>query len=294
MHHRTFFGSVIRLFCLFLSYIFLAILPINNCLADDDNLNDRNRNVGRRATRFYSKDNKVYHFVAFSGEYDSDEDSKQSIIKLDHFYRSNKFISDIEVSLETLYEEQRPKNSKDENKYSIKERDLFKLISSQKFILYDNWYGIFFNETRHDNESDLSYRDVVVSGGFGRIFFDQKFEIDLSWGQAAGRNITDTTYESSRRNYKRSVFIPSYRADFLILDNLRFVGRGYYYSSDAIDSYYFNSRLQYKLSKKLYFQVSHLFDKREYNLYDKKTLNFEKHVNEVRRQVIFGIQYRFD
>ncbi len=294
MNHHTFFGSKTWLFWLFLGLIFFIPAFFNHCLADDDNLNDRNRNVGRRATRFYKKEDKVYHFIAFSGEYDSDEDSKQTLIKLDHYYRSDKFISDIEMSLDTIYEEQRPANSNDRNKYLIKERDLFKLISSQKFLLIDDWYGIFFNETRHDNEGDSAYRDIVVSGGLGRMFFDRRLEVDLSWGQATGRNITDTTHESSRRNYKRSLFIPSYRMEFLLTDDLRFVSRGYYYSSDAITSYYFNSRLQYKISKKVYLQLSHLFDKREYDLYDRRSLEFERGVNEIRRQTVFGIQYKFD
>ncbi len=272
-----------------MSLIFF-ILP---CHADDDSSADRNRHAQRKAGRFYKRD-ITNHFVAFSAEYDSDENSKQQIVKLDHYFKNRRFISDIEVSLETLYEEQRSQNPQDKNKYLLKERDLFKLISSQKLILFDEWYGVFFNETRHDNESDIAYQDVVTSGGLGRFFFDRALELDFSAGMATGRNITDTTFESKRKNYKRSVFVPSFRAEFALFDKVRFVSRGHSYFSDAITSYYLNSRIQYKLSKKVYLQVSHLFDKREFELFDKRTSAYERRVNEVRRQIIFGIRYKFD
>ena len=275
MNHRTFFGSKRWLLLFVVSLVFISInifLTPKTCYADDDSSADRNRHANKRADRFYKRPTTVNHFAALSAEYDSDEDSKQQIIKLDHYFKNNKFISDIEISLETLYEEQRSSNRADKNYYSIKERDLFKLISSQKFILFSsNWYGVFFNETRHDNESDISYQDIVTSAGIGKIFLNGGLELDVSAGMATGRNITDTTHESQRRNYKRSVVVPSFRIDVKLMKNIRFVSRGYSYFSDAIMSYYLNSRLQYRMSKNVYWQVSHLFDKREFNLYDKKT-----------------------
>lgn len=290
---HTFFSCTRQLILLTIVNFSFLLLTTEICLADDDSLLDRNRHAGRRAARFYSTD-IVRHSVALSGEYDSDEDSKQQVVKFEHYYRSNKFISDTELSLDTIYEEQRPSNSSDRNTYLIKERDLFKLITSQKLALFSSsWYGIFFNETRHDNESDIAYQDIVTSGGLGKSFFDRNLEFDISYGLATGRNITDTTYESQRRNYKRSVIVPSFRYNYVISKNIRIVHRGYAYFSDAIDSYYLTTRLNYKLSRKLYFQISHLFDKRTYDLYDKNTSALEKSVNEIRRQVIFGLRYEF-
>lgn len=288
---HTFFGSSRQLILLLITSLSFLLLDTNICRADDDSLLDRNRHAGRRAARFYSTD-VTRHSVALSGEYDSDEDSKQQVIKFEHYYKNNRFISDIELSLDTVYEEQRASGSSDKNKYSIKERDLFKLITSQKLALFSSsWYGIFFNEIRHDNESDRAYQDIVTSAGLGKSFFNRNLELDLSYGLATGRNITDTTHESQRRNYKRAVIVPSFRSTYLISKNIRLVNRGYAYFSGDISSYYLVTRFNYKLSRKLYFQISHLFDKRSYDLYDKRTSAFERPVNEIRRQVIFGLRY---
>ena len=151
MFHCNFFGSPALCFVLFASILFSS----NRSFADDDSLLDRNRHAGRRNSKFYFNNSQVRHFLSLSGEYDSDEDSKQTVVKLDHYYKSSKFISDIEISYNTIYEIQRSKNRKDKNKYLIKERDLFRLVTSQKILLFATKnYFIFFNESRHDNESD--------------------------------------------------------------------------------------------------------------------------------------------
>lgn len=288
MFHHNFFGSLASWFVLLASILFFS----NNSFADDDNLLDRNRHAGRRNSRFYFNDNQVRHLLALSGEYDSDEDSKQSVIKLDHYYKSGKFISDTEISYDTIYEIQRGNNSKDKNKYLIKERDLFRLVTSQKMLLFATKnYFIFFNESRHDNESDYSYRDVVSSAGFGRSFLNQMLEFDISFGQASGKNITDTTFKSSRKNYKRKVMIPSYRFEKRLGKNIRFISRGYFYDSGDIKSFYNSAKIQYRINKSIFLQLNHLFDQRKYQLFDKRSLTYEKKVNEARRQVVFGLRF---
>ena len=184
MFHRNFFGSSLLFLAIFSSNFFF----FSNCLADDDSLFDRNRHACRRNTKFYFKKDLVRHLVGLNAEYDSDEDSKQKLLKLDHYYKSNRFVSDTELVLDTIYEIQRQKNSSSKSKYLIKERDLYRFITSQKLLLFNtNNYVIFFNETRHDNESDYAYRDIVSSAGIGRTFFNQMFEFDISFRSASDK-----------------------------------------------------------------------------------------------------------
>ncbi len=293
MNHHTFFGSNTKPLIFAASLILSLTSFIANSIADDDSLTDRNRVVGRRIGKFFSKD-LTRHFIYLSAEYDSDEDSKQQIVKIDHYFKNNILISDVELSLETLYEEQRSKNKKDKKKYLLKERDLYKIISSQKVLLpIKSLYGVFFNETRHDDESDISYRDIVTATGVGKSFFNRNLEIDISCGLATGKNITDTTYQSARKNYKRSVIIYSMRSELKLSKKFRLINRGYMYDSGNIKSYYLNSRLQYKISKNFYLQISHLFDKREFELYNKRNNYHMRSVNEIRRQTLLGIRYDF-
>lgn len=289
MFHHNFFGLHALCCAIAVSSLFFS----HTSFADDDNLLDRNRHAGRRNSKFYFKENQKRHFLSLSAEYDSDEDSKQKLAKVDHYYKSNSFISDTELTLDTIYEIQRKKNSKDKNKYLIKERDLFKLITSQKLSLFStNNYFIFFNESRHDNESDYSYRDVVTSAGLGRSFQNQMIEIDFSFGQATGKNITDTTYSSSRKNYKRSVLVSSLRFERSFNKKIRLISRGYYYKNSGIKSIYSTIKLQYRIKRSIFLQISHLFDKRQYKLFNEKTSGFIKNMKETRRQVIFGLSFQ--
>lgn len=288
MSHHTFFGSFLLCLAFFSSNLFFSY----DSFADDDSLLDRNRHAGRRSSKFYVKNFRTRHFASLSAEYDSDEDSKQKIIQLDHFYKSKNLISDTEITIDTVYEIQRPRDSKDKKKHLIKERDLLKIITSQKLLINkSNNYFIFFNESRHDNEYDYSYRDVVTSIGLGKSFANQMVEFDISVGQATGRNITDSTHESVRKNYKRKVVIPSFRFEKRVNRKIRFVSRGYFYSSEEMKSFYNISKVQIRIDKSIFLQISHLFDQRNFDLFNKKTHKFKKKVNETRRQIVFGLRF---
>ncbi len=272
---------------------FLIFFLTDSLWADDDNLNDRNRLANRRNERFYKGD-IVRHFISLSGEYDSDENSKQKIISLDHFYKSRDWISDVTLRMETLEENDSSSIFSENRQHLVKESDEYRAIIAEKIIINDTKnYLIFFNETRYDDEADSAYYDIVVSGGVGRMFFNDKLEIDLGYGVSRGKQITDTTFESARRDYHRQIFVPAFRTEFRLFDKTRFIQRGYAYYSGDIDSYYLLTRLQYPLSKKVYLQFSHLFDKRSYELYDNRTFDRIATRNEVRRQILLGFRFDF-
>jgi hypothetical protein len=261
--------------------------------SDDDSIGDRNRVASRRNERFFKND-LVRHFISLSGEYDSDENSKQKILKLDHFYKSKRWISDIEFRMETLYENVSTTYSVNGKQHLEKESDEYKAIVAEKIVLFDtNNYFLLFNETRYDDESDSSYYDITTAAGFGRMFFNDQLEIDFGYGVSRAKNITDTVFEGARRSYNRQILVPAFRAEFLLFDKVRFLQRAYAFYSDKIDSYYFLTRLQYPLSQRVYLQVSHYFDKRSYDLYDNKTMNYLTRRNEIRRQILLGFRFDF-
>lgn len=262
-------------------------------LADDDVLFDRNRLVNRRNERFYKID-VVRHFISVSGERDSDERRKQKIFKLDHFYKSRRWISDIDLQMEILHENESSSRTAAGKQHLVKKSDEYKAIIAQKIVLFDtNNYFVAFNETRYDDESRRSYYDITAAAGLGRMFFNDQLEIDLGYGISRGKDITDTTFESMRRDYHRQIFVPAFRTEFIIFDKVRFIQRGYAFYSDKIDSYYLTTRFQYPVSKRVYIQISHLFDKRTYDVFSRRTFERIETRNEVRKQILLGLRFDF-
>ena len=58
-----------------------------------------------------------------------------------------------------------------------------------------------------------------------------------------------------------------------------------FFSDEAVD-YQLRTRLQFPINRKLYFQITHDFDKREYV---KKSKNLD--INEVHRRFFLGFRY---
>lgn len=285
-HHikKSILAIAISLFYLF---------DLKPTLADDDDIEYRNRLANRRNEKFFKTD-LSRHFISFSGEYDSDEDSKQKILKIDHFYKSRSWVSDIELQMETLHENLSLSHLTANKQHLTKESDEYKAIIAEKIAFPDTQnYFVLFNETRYDDESDSSYYDITAAAGLGRMFFNDQLEIDLAYGISRGKNITDTTFESARRDYHRRIFVPAFRAEFLLFDKVRFIQRGYAYYSGHIDSYYLLTRFQYPIAQRVYLQLSHFFDKREYDLFDNRTFERIGPRNEVRRQILLGLRFDF-
>lgn len=280
-------------------HVFLALLSVFlfvfDGFCDDDSFDDRNRMVSRRNERFYKPD-ITRHFIALSGEYESDEDSKQRILKVDHFYKSRRLISDIELRMETLHENVSRDSDTAANKQHLsKESDEYRAIIAEKVVLFDSDnYFILFNETRYDDEADSSYYDIVTAAGFGRMFFDDRLEIDIAYGRAKAKGVTSTPHKSARIDYHRDIWVPSFRTEFAIFDDIMFVQRGFAYFSGDIDNYYLNTRIQYPLSQRVYLQFSHIFDKTSYAKYDNKnSANSTRKINETRRQFLLGLRFDF-
>jgi len=253
----------------FLLALIVAQTYLTTSFAIDNNAQDRARVVAARNDRFY-KNNTVRQYINLSGEYESDENSKQYVLSAGHFYRSAKLINEVDFLRQTDY------TQKAANKYELKRSgDLYDFQISTKAIVADTQnYLVFYNRSKYDQLSTYYY-DITTSAGIGRMFFNDKLEIDIGIGH------------SDVKNYdQKTTIIPSFRAEFDITEKLHFIQRGYAFFSNEVDDYQSRTRLQYLISKSLYLQVTHDFDRRRYSN-EKKRLA----INEVHRRIIFGFRY---
>ncbi len=264
--------------------IIIVVCFLQESFARDDLISDRARMISRRNERFYKND-MVRQYVSVSGQYDSKEDTKQYVLKLEHFYKSKKWISDIDLQHQVDYGKG---DQKLDNSDQVKKSELYKAIIAQKIVLNEtNNYLVLFNETKYNDMSKDFYYDITTAAGVGRMFFDDRLEIDLGYGNS---KVKDSNSSITPKDYSREIWVPAFRGEFEIIDGIRLVQRGYAYYSGSIDSYYLNTRLQYPLTRKVYLQLSHIFQKRAYEKYDKKGLSTAR-VNEVERQILLGFRY---
>lgn len=266
-----------------LSYLCLAFF-CGNVFARDDLATDRSRLVNQRNERFYKND-LVRQYISGSGEYDSDEENKQYVLKFTHFYKNRKWISDLDLQHQVDY----VKGTKSRDNYDqVKDSELYRMLLSEKFALGETQnYFVFFNESKYDDMSDLFYYDFVVAAGFGRMFFNDQLEIDLAYGI---NKVKDSHSTITPNDYQRDIWVPAFRTEFEIYKDVRIVQRGFAYYSGDIDGYYFNTRFQYPITEKLYLQLSHLFEKRVYEEYGKDGLPSAR-INQTDRQILFGFRY---
>ncbi len=248
---------------------FFSALNSETAYAIDNNQTDRSRVVAPRNDRF-SRNNSVRKYVNFSGEYESDEDSKQYVILAGHFYRSKKWINETDLFYQKDY------SQKASNQYELKpSSELYDFQMSSKIVIPDTQdYVILYNRSKY-NPLSTYYYDITTAAGVGRMFFDDLLEIDVAIGH------------SDVKEYdQKTTLIPSFRAEFDIWEKLHFIQRGYMFFSDEAADYQMRTRLQYPIGRQLYLQVSYDTDKRTYI---NKTQNAK--VNEVHRRVVFGFRY---
>ncbi len=249
--------------------LLLAINFSNKSFAIDNNQTDRARVISPRNERFY-KSNRIRQYVNFGGEYESDENNKQYVFSLGHFYRSSKLINEVDFLHQVDYVER----SSQQNQL-IKTSELYDFQISSKAIIKDGRdYLVFYNRSKYDDLSSYYY-DVTTAVGVGRMFFDDRLEIDVGIGHS---NVKEFDQKTS--------FVPSFRTEFDITKNIHFIQRGYAFFSDQAHDYQLRSRIQYPISQRLYLQLSYDIDKRRYS--DK---NKNIRINEVHRRAVLGFRY---
>lgn len=240
-----------------------------NSFAIDNDQTDRSRVVAPRNERF-NRNDRVRQYINFSGEYESDEDSKQYVALAGHFYRSKTWINEIDF----LY--QKDYSQKASNNYELKpSSNLFDFQMSSKAVLFDTQdYLVFYNRSKY-NDLSTYYYDITTAVGVGRMFFDDLIEFDVAIG-----------HNEVKEYDQKTTLIPSFRAEFDIWEKLHFIQRGYMFFSDQATDYQMRTRLQYPIGRQLYLQVSYDTDKRTYANEAKN-----QKINEIHRRVVFGFRY---
>ncbi len=237
--------------------------------AIDNNATDRSRVIAPRNDRFY-KNARKRQYVNFSGEYESDENSKQYVVLTGHFYRSAKWINETDFLYQVDYSQKASNNNE-----LLKSSELYDFQMSSKAIIKDTQeYLLFYNRSKY-NKLSTYYYDITTAVGVGRMFFDDRLEIDVAIG-----------HNEVKEFDQKTTFIPSFRAEFDIYEKLHFIQRGYMFFSDQADDYQLRTRLQYPITGRLYLQLSYDYDKRVYTNSDKNSK-----VNEVHRRILFGFRY---
>lgn len=262
-HHK------IKPFSLLLFVLFFSEIVPSTSYAIDNSQTDRSRVVAPRNDKFPRND-RVRQYVNFGGEYESDEDSKQYVLSAGHFYRSKKWINEIDF----LY--QKDYSQKAANNYELRpSSNLYDFQISSKVVLFDTQdYLVIYNRSKY-NDLSTYYYDITSAAGVGRMFFDDLLEIDVAIGHSEVKEYDEKT-----------TLIPSFRAEFDIWEKLHFIQRGFMFFSDEASDYQLRTRFQYPIGRKLYLQVSHDIDKRTYvnNARNQR-------VNEVHRRIVFGFRY---
>ena len=151
---------------LLLTLLFFA----TNSYAIDNSQTDRSRVVAPRNDRF-NRNDRVRKYINFSGEYESDQNSKQYVVSTGHFYRSNKWINETDF----LY--QKDYSQKSANNYELKpSSELYDFQMSSKIVIPDTQdYIVLYTRDKY-NPLSTYYYDLINDARVGRMFFDDLFE----------------------------------------------------------------------------------------------------------------------
>jgi hypothetical protein len=263
MSHRLIISSTLLLFVIFSPLKALADFTLNSESSREAIVNSS------RTKKFYSLD-RVSSMVALGGSYDSDQNSKQYQLTSRYFYQSKRFINEVNFVREKEYTDRGTGKNK---RYKALTSDLFDLSISNKIRLFDtNNYTAFYHRTVYDRLSTYYY-DNQTALGFGRIFFNDKLEFDVSLG-----------YQSTKNFGEKLNVIPSIRLNIKITDKLTLNQRGYWFINDRSTDSDLRTSLVYRLGRRTSFEIRHTFETRRY--YGNTASSSE--INQVRKLLTFG------
>lgn len=232
--------------------------------------------VSARSKRFYDKESKKREYISFGGSYSSDYNSKDFDIVSRYLYQSSRFINELNFENNNDY---RDKGSGDNREYGVKTSELYDTTLSSKIRFEENGrnYAVFYHRTLYDEMSNYYY-DLRNAIGVGRVFLDNKAELDISIG-----------YQNTKNFGNRINIIPSIRTNFRLSKNLRFSQRGYLFIDQKSMDNGLKSRLIYRLSGKMSFEIRHNFEQRRY-----ENDSNSKVENLVNRNITVGLVFDLD
>ncbi len=276
---RLYFISCFRLlncnfnnFILLIKIIFCGLVILlfsDEALAQQELRSNREAVISAQSKKFFQS-NRTRQYLSFGGSYGSDYNSASYQINSRYFMQNENFTNEINAQHQVDYADTGSGKNK---KYKVKKSELYDLaLSSKAKILKSDNYGVFYHRSIYDKFSTFFY-DQRTALGLGRMFLNQKFELDFS---LAYRDVKMQTYEI---NYLSSLrLIHKFNNKFSLMQ------RSYiFFGNDLLDHEHRTS-LVYRLNNQLSFEVRHSFEKRRYIDFAKKNA-----VNQISRGITFGL-----
>ena len=257
-----------------ISFGVFFIVFINSSFAINvNNESDREAIISERYCKFY-KDNFIEprYIINFRGYYDSDHNSHDYYLRAGYRQSSYQMINNLSMTHESKYRDR----SINKKKYREKKAEEYDLKLSSKIRIKDQKnYIALYNRTLYDEYSKY-YSDIQSAAGIGRYFYNQGVSLDLSIGY---RDVKNFGYAVN--------FIPSFRVNYKINNNLRIVQRAYLYIDHKSIDNEILTRFIRRVNDKLSFEIAHLFEQRKYESTNKGE------VNQVKRRITIGMNYIF-
>lgn len=250
--------------------LFIISILFSSSAIAVESLESRKKVATSRNRKFYRTD-RAKQVIGINGYYGSDYNSKNYEIGGRYLFQSNKFINELNLQYSLGFADTGSGKNK---RYMIKNKDEYDGIFSSKIKLNDTeYYSVFFHRTIYDRLS-AEYYDIRNALGLGRMFFDDKLELDLSGGQ-----------QKVKRYGDEFEVVGSLRLNHKIGEKINITQRGFVFvSHGAIDKKIMTS-LIYRFENKVSFEIRHDFSTRNYDAGNNVV------INRVSRSINFGLVF---
>ncbi len=235
-----------------------------------DSRSNREAVVSPRAKKLY-RSNSARQYLSLGGAYTSDYNSKYSQFNAKYFYQSQNFINEANFRNENRYSDS---GSGTNRHYNVKTSELYDASFSSKMRIKDGKnYAVAFHRTMYEDLSNY-YRDMHTALGLGRMFFDDKIELDLSMG-----------YHDIKAYGNEIDFISSIRTNFKITPKLTLIQRGYWFLDHESTDNELKTSLVYRIKERLSLELRHSFEQRRFEN------NKNNNTNQITRSATIGLVF---
>jgi hypothetical protein len=249
-------------------FVFFLLFLIPNPAFAIDSESDREKIVTAKSRKFY-RGSRAIQSLLLSGNKDSDYNSKSYQIDSRYYYQSDRQMHEVNFFQKTSY-------SSSSSTDMEKKNELYDVMVSNKFILGESKnYGVLYNRVNYDELSSYYY-DLRTSAGVGRVFFEDKIELDASVG-----------YIDIKNSGSKTFLLPSIRMNFPITRNLTFTQRAYWFIDYESMDDEIRTTLKYRINNRISLALNHILEQRKYDDASKNN-----QVNQTRRY--FSVGFVFD
>ncbi|MDX2082911.1 MAG: hypothetical protein SFV53_02865 [Rickettsiales bacterium] len=256
-----------------LSQIYFPVFLLTSFLFCDfawslDSESDREKIVAAKSRKFYKSSRALQSFL-ISGNKDSDHNSQSYQLDTRYYYQGERRVHEINFFQKTAYADSGSGIKKED---MVKKSELYDVMTSNKFLLAkSNNYAVLYNRVNYD-ELSTYYYDIRNAIGFGRSFFDDKIELDSSFG-----------YLDIKNSGSKTFLLPSIRMNFRITNKLSFTQRAYWFIDYESMDDDIRTTLKYRINNRVSLALNHIFEQRKY-----QDLKNHTQINQTRRYLSVG------